>query len=642
MKTSKRILAVLLTVLMAVSVMVVATVPASAEYKVGDTIQFGTYPQTKVDFSSLPYPDNRKFQNTIDAVTWMSYDYYFGYGELDERVTVGKYVQFADFFFNGNKYRAVKFPRYRVTYTYQAPGAANSYQDDNGYTTDVTYYFKYEPLTWRVLDPSAGFVMCENVIDSQAYQNTILKIGEEYYKTGSSTVYANNYKESSIRAWLNDHFYNTAFTNAQKAVIKSTTIDNSALTDYSKYNSASTTDKIFLLSNSDARNSDYGFSSNTRKAKGTDYAKCQGLEPASSSGYCVWVLRTAGCGSQYAAYATPTAMTLDADVNKTSYGIRPACQLSDLTSNTTVNPGLYSAGNKVVEITVSANPAEGGTVSGGGTYAYDKPVTVTATPNAGYVFEGWYGTYKKNNGETVTEQMSTNANLSYTFNPTRDIQMTAQFKKNTYIVVLYATELMRQITNKGGTVTGSGTYEQGKQVTITATPAEGYVFDGWYVVHPVDNKLMTKKYDNATQVITVNENECLAALFNKSATPPVQPKIDIKNFTANKTIDYRTTITFTAAVANPVDGAAVHWFVDGADAGTGETYTVKEAKKNFSVQAKYVKGSETLAESGVETVKVNSGFFAKLKAFFRGLFGKLPVIVQEYLGGERIERMLGE
>ena len=35
-----------------------------------------------------------------------------------------------------------------------------------------------------------------------------------------------------------------------------------------------------------------------------------------------------------------------------------------------------------------------------------------------------------------------------------------------------------------------------------------------------------------------------------------------------------------------------------------------------------------LAESAVETVKVNTGFFAKLVAFFKGLFGSLPVIVQ--------------
>ena len=33
---------------------------------------------------------------------------------------------------------------------------------------------------------------------------------------------------------------------------------------------------------------------------------------------------------------------------------------------------------------------------------------------------------------------------------------------------------------KGGTVSGSGTYENGEMATITATPKEDYVFEGWY------------------------------------------------------------------------------------------------------------------------------------------------------------------
>jgi len=40
-------------------------------------------------------------------------------------------------------------------------------------------------------------------------------------------------------------------------------------------------------------------------------------------------------------------------------------------------------------ITVSANPASGGTVSGGGTFVGNSVVTVNATPSTGYVFAGW-------------------------------------------------------------------------------------------------------------------------------------------------------------------------------------------------------------------------------------------------------------
>ena len=112
--------------------------------------------------------------------------------------------------------------------------------------------------------------------------------------------------------------------------------------------------------------------------------------------------------------------------------------------------------------------------------------------------------------------------------------------------------------------------------------------------------------------------------------------IAIRNFQSNRKLDYRTTITFAAEVTNHADGGEIHWFVDSKDMGTGDTYTMKEAKKNFTVQAKYMKDGKVLAESETETVTVKTGFFDKLIAFFRALFRKLPVLTQEYLGIKRI------
>src|SRR5207302_10090528 len=40
-------------------------------------------------------------------------------------------------------------------------------------------------------------------------------------------------------------------------------------------------------------------------------------------------------------------------------------------------------------IAVSASPANGGTVSGGGTFPANSSQTVTATPNAGFAFVNW-------------------------------------------------------------------------------------------------------------------------------------------------------------------------------------------------------------------------------------------------------------
>lgn len=74
-------------------------------------------------------------------------------------------------------------------------------------------------------------------------------------------------------------------------------------------------------------------------------------------------------------------------------------------------------------ISVSANPAVGGTVTGGGTYNENASVTVTATANNYYTFVKW-----TENGE----QVSTDA--SYTFTATSDRTLVAEFEEVIYTV----------------------------------------------------------------------------------------------------------------------------------------------------------------------------------------------------------------
>ena len=63
-------------------------------------------------------------------------------------------------------------------------------------------------------------------------------------------------------------------------------------------------------------------------------------------------------------------------------------------------------------ISASANPAEGGTVNGGGTYHYGANCTLTATANTGYNFVNW-----TENGTEV----STNAIYSFTVTGNRNL-----------------------------------------------------------------------------------------------------------------------------------------------------------------------------------------------------------------------------
>ncbi|MBQ6164976.1 MAG: hypothetical protein IJK23_10930 [Clostridia bacterium] len=314
--------------------------PNGSWRQVGELIEFGGYPQSRVTDADTVA--------ALDALekTWVSYGYYSGTGsQYDGKMLPGDWMRYADLLYNGARYRAVTFDGYRPSFTGNFSDASNSFQDDNGYEPGNTYYFKFESLQWRVLDPAAGLVLCESIIDSQAYQNVIYKNGSEYYQGIGSSVYANNYAKSSIRSWLNDDFYNTAFSEAEKALIAETVLDNSAYEH--RYDSASTTDKIFLLSCSDALNTAYGFSSDNsekdtaRCAQGTDYAKCQGLwvsTNSSSYGNSYWRLRSPGSYSNCASYVYYNgSFSYNYNVNYTHRGVRPAFQFkSGITES--VNP----------------------------------------------------------------------------------------------------------------------------------------------------------------------------------------------------------------------------------------------------------------------------------------------------------------
>jgi hypothetical protein len=67
-------------------------------------------------------------------------------------------------------------------------------------------------------------------------------------------------------------------------------------------------------------------------------------------------------------------------------------------------------------VSLSANPEEGGTVSGDGEYVEDETVTVIATPNANYDFVNW-----SNNNEIVS------TDSTYSFEITENITLVANF-----------------------------------------------------------------------------------------------------------------------------------------------------------------------------------------------------------------------
>ena len=333
-----KLLSILLAVCMLLTVATTAGLVSFAQgknYSTGDYVIFGSYPQKQISESDSIYSELQKLPKS-----WESYRYYSGTSDgyssepdnssRDGKMKAGDFMYYADLSYKGERYRAVRIDKYRPSDTGFKTGESSE-QQQNEFKCGVVYFFQYEPLAWRVLDPKTGLVVCESLIDAQPFNNTIYYDRDGYWQTAAKKAYANNYEKSSIRQWLLNDFYNLAFTKAEQRKIAVTYLNNGGAG--SKYKGANTRDKIFLLSENDVLNPAYGFSASafgdvSRYAYGTAYAKCQGLmETNNWQDYtrCFWWLRT----------PSENSATADAVIDKgriggyysvsyTFYGVRPA------------------------------------------------------------------------------------------------------------------------------------------------------------------------------------------------------------------------------------------------------------------------------------------------------------------------------
>ena len=196
-------------------------------------------------------------------------------------------------------------------------------------------------------------------------------------------------------------------------------------------------------------------------------------------------------------------------------------------------------------ITAAANPAEGGTVSGEGTYNYGTTCNLVATANDTYHFVNW-----KKNGTVV----STNANYSFIVNG--DADFVANFELNSYQINVSANPAA------GGTVTGADTYTYGSSATLTATENIGYTFVNWTCN---GEEVSTEP----TYTFTVTESASYVA-----------------NFSLNS---YQIT-----ASANPVEGGTV----TGADIYYyGESCTLTVTPNEYYVFLNWTENGEIISET---------------------------------------------
>ncbi len=243
---------------------------------------------------------------------------------------------------------------------------------------------------------------------------------------------------------------------------------------------------------------------------------------------------------------------------------------------------ITGGGSQTYTINVSANPTNGGTVTGGGTYNQGQQCTVSASPNAGYTFSNW-----TENGNVV----STQANYTFTVNGNRTL--VANFTQQNYTISVSANP------SNGGSVTGGGAYHYGDNCTVVATANNGYTFTNW----TEGNNVVST---NANYTFTVTGNRTLVAHFTVQSytiTATADPTTG-GTVTGGGTFNYGQSCTLTATPATGYD--FINWTKNGQQISTNASYTFTVTESatyvaHFQIQTFTVSLTANPAEGGVLT-----------------------------------------
>ena len=293
----------------------------------GDNIYFGYWPQTlerdetvvaKLNEMAGKPPLPRDKENPYN---WESHE---GTTYMWQKIVI----------YNGTKYLGVQMNDYRASGVY----ALYDEITDNGYYRLNVYWFKYEPIKWKILTTSgnSAYIMSDIALDSFSIQPDRKEENRDglYASYNNSTgvpdgTYANNWEYCFLRQWLNETFYNEVFNKLQKEIIQTTHLDNTARSsnpnDYPKYygygekagknkfadQCKNTDDKIFLLSLRDITTTAYGFNKDVlakdpaRNLQATDFAQLHGAPMnTNDKKYVTWYTRSPAPANGNQGYAT--------------------------------------------------------------------------------------------------------------------------------------------------------------------------------------------------------------------------------------------------------------------------------------------------------------------------------------------------
>ncbi|MEI6753171.1 MAG: ice-binding family protein [Paludibacter sp.] len=243
----------------------------------------------------------------------------------------------------------------------------------------------------------------------------------------------------------------------------------------------------------------------------------------------------------------------------------------------TANFAVVVPGNFAV--TLSSNPAAGGTTSGAGTFVENSIKVVSATANTGYTFVNW------TEGGLIVSTSS-----SYTFTLLANKTLVANFLINTYTLAVSAVN---------GTVAknpNQSVFDYGSIVQLTPTPSVGYTFTSW----------TGDASESANPLsVTMNANKSVTAVFTPNAYTLIVTATNgsvVKN-PSQTTYNHGTSVQLTAT---PNMGYTFTSWSGDATSSTNPLTVSMTSNKNITANFTAIVGSFTLNVTAVNGTVVKN------------------------------------
>ena len=176
------------------------------------------------------------------------------------------------------------------------------------------------PIEWLVLEltPYRALLISKYALDCKPYNTSEAEV---------------TWESCTLRKWLNEDFFNAAFSDGEKAMIPTVTVSADENPDYDTDPGNVTQDKIFLLSITEANR--YFKTDEERMCVPTAYAKANGVRASNTytkGGHpcCEWWLRSPDFDQNVAASVDFDGDTADVGdlVHNGFVGVRPALWIS--------------------------------------------------------------------------------------------------------------------------------------------------------------------------------------------------------------------------------------------------------------------------------------------------------------------------